>query len=105
MTFNSPERLTASALHTRPRLDLLRHRSLTASRDWPAGPPLHSREASPVRTGDDSAAADPPAWELIPHPGSPHDRSPRRTVRRAGLRSPPGSRPAREQVVDAGRGV
>jgi uncharacterized protein (DUF2461 family) len=28
-----------------PRLDLLRHRSLTASRDWPAGPPLHSREA------------------------------------------------------------
>jgi uncharacterized protein (TIGR02453 family) len=28
-----------------PRVELLRHRSLTASRDWPAGPPLHSRDA------------------------------------------------------------
>jgi uncharacterized protein (TIGR02453 family) len=28
-----------------PRLDLLRHRSLTASRDWPPGPPLHGRDA------------------------------------------------------------
>ena len=28
-----------------PRLDLLRHRSLTASRDWPPGPSLHRRDA------------------------------------------------------------
>ena len=28
-----------------PRLELLRHRSLTAGRDWPAGPPLHDRQA------------------------------------------------------------
>jgi uncharacterized protein (TIGR02453 family) len=28
-----------------PRLDLLRHRSLTAGREWPAGPPLHGRQA------------------------------------------------------------
>ena len=28
-----------------PRLELLRHRSLTASRDWPAGPLLHDRQA------------------------------------------------------------
>ena len=28
-----------------PRADLLRHRSLTASRAWPAGPPLHDRGA------------------------------------------------------------
>jgi uncharacterized protein (TIGR02453 family) len=28
-----------------PRLELLRHRSLTASRDWPAGPALHDRQA------------------------------------------------------------
>ncbi len=28
-----------------PRLDLLRHRSLTASRDWTPGPPLHTRQA------------------------------------------------------------
>lgn len=28
-----------------PRVDLLRHRSLTASRAWPAGPPLHDRRA------------------------------------------------------------
>lgn len=28
-----------------PRLELLRHRSLTAGRDWPAGPSLHGREA------------------------------------------------------------
>jgi uncharacterized protein (TIGR02453 family) len=28
-----------------PRVDLLRHRSLTAGRDWPAGPVLHTREA------------------------------------------------------------
>src|SRR5215469_9302773 len=28
-----------------PRLDLLRHRSLTASRDWPPGPALHGRQA------------------------------------------------------------
>jgi uncharacterized protein (TIGR02453 family) len=28
-----------------PRLELLRHRSLTASRDWPPGPLLHDRQA------------------------------------------------------------
>jgi hypothetical protein len=28
-----------------PRLELLRHRSLTASRDWPAGPQRHDRRA------------------------------------------------------------
>jgi uncharacterized protein (TIGR02453 family) len=28
-----------------PRLHLLRHRSLTASRDWPPGPPLYGPEA------------------------------------------------------------
>jgi uncharacterized protein (TIGR02453 family) len=28
-----------------PRLELLRHRSLTASRDWPPGPVLHDRGA------------------------------------------------------------
>jgi uncharacterized protein (TIGR02453 family) len=28
-----------------PRLELLRHRSLTATRDWPAGPLLHDRQA------------------------------------------------------------
>src|SRR5262249_49705902 len=28
-----------------PRLELLRHRSLTARRDWPAGPQLHDRQA------------------------------------------------------------
>ena len=28
-----------------PRLELLRHRSLTASRDWPTGPLLHDRRA------------------------------------------------------------
>ena len=28
-----------------PRSELLRHRSLTAGRDWPAGPPLDSRRA------------------------------------------------------------
>ena len=28
-----------------PRLDLLRHRSLTASRDWPPGPSLHRADA------------------------------------------------------------
>jgi hypothetical protein len=28
-----------------PRLELLRHRSLTAVRDWPAGPLLHDRQA------------------------------------------------------------
>lgn len=28
-----------------PRVELLRHRSLTASRDWPPGPPLHRRDA------------------------------------------------------------
>lgn len=28
-----------------PRLELLRHRSLTATMDWPAGPPLHDRDA------------------------------------------------------------
>ena len=28
-----------------PRLELLRHRSLTASRDWPPGPVLHDRQA------------------------------------------------------------
>jgi uncharacterized protein (TIGR02453 family) len=53
-----------------PRLELLRHRSLTASRDWPAGPLLHDRQAlSLVRQ----------AWvQLIPlcdwlchHVGSP----------------------------------
>jgi uncharacterized protein (TIGR02453 family) len=28
-----------------PRLELLRHRSLTAGRDWPVGPPLFDRQA------------------------------------------------------------
>ena len=28
-----------------PRVDLLRHRSLTAGRDWPSGPPLDTRQA------------------------------------------------------------
>jgi uncharacterized protein (TIGR02453 family) len=28
-----------------PRVELLRHRSLTAGRDWPAGPLLHTRQA------------------------------------------------------------
>jgi uncharacterized protein (TIGR02453 family) len=28
-----------------PRIELLRHRSLTASRDWPPGPPLHTPQA------------------------------------------------------------